>query len=225
MPTLSPALHAFDLSLPLLLRDLQGEPLGPTWFREGARDVSALGSMTVLIGTGLLVITTHWLRDARVRALRVGIVLFGAIALNTALKALIARPRPDLFRTGDTGIHQQLPERACDGFRSPHYDHSAGSDRYARTRSRRPRFIAASAALLVVLIGLSRIYLGVHWPSDVLAGWALGFFSGRGSSARPAGAACPGVNLRRRGLAAIAERYYRAPCRDPRKKRRILRAA
>ena len=119
MPTLSPALHAFDLSLPLLLRDLQGEPLGPTWFREGARDVSALGSMTVLIGTGLLVITTHWLRDARVRALRVGIVLFGAIALNTALKALIARPRPDLFEPATQVFTNSFPSAHDDGFRSP----------------------------------------------------------------------------------------------------------
>jgi len=178
MPTLSPALHAFDLSLPLLLRDLQGEPLGPTWFREGARDVSALGSMTVLIGTGLLVITTHWLRDARVRALRVGIVLFGAIALNTALKALIARPRPDLFEPATQVFTNSFP--------SAHAMVSAAlitiiaQDLIATQDKVAPaRFIAASAALLVVLIGLSRIYLGVHWPSDVLAGWALGFFWAR----------------------------------------------
>lgn len=174
LPALRPALHAFDLSLPVLFRDSQGMPLGPAWFREAARDVSALGSMTVLIGAGLLVITTHWLRDARARALRAGIVLFGAIALNAALKALIARPRPDLFEPATQVFTNSFP--------SAHAMVSAALVTIiaqdliaAQDKAATARFIAASAALLVMVIGLSRIYLGVHWPSDVLAGWALGF--------------------------------------------------
>lgn len=174
LPALHPILHAFDLSLPVLLRDSQGMPLGPAWFREAVRDVSALGSMTVLIGAGLLVITAHWLRDARARALRAGIVLFGSIALNTVLKTLIARPRPDLFEPATQVFTNSFP--------SAHAMVSAAlltiiaQDLIAaQGKVLTARFIAASAALLVVLIGLSRIYLGVHWPSDVLAGWALGF--------------------------------------------------
>jgi len=174
LPVFRPALYALDLSLPALLRDAQGMPLGPAWFRETMRDVSALGSMTVLIGIGLLVIASHWLRDARARALRIGIVLFGAIALNTAMKALIARPRPDLFEPATQVFTNSFP--------SAHAMVSAAlvtviaQDLIATQDKVAPaRFIAVSAVLIVALIGLSRIYLGVHWPSDVLAGWALGF--------------------------------------------------
>ncbi len=174
LPGLQPFLMTFDRSLPLLLRDPLGAPLGPDWFNAMVRDVSALGSMTVLVGTGLLVIATHWLRDARGRALRVGIVLFGAIAVNAALKALIARPRPDLFEPATQVFTNSFP--------SAHAMVSAALVTIvardligAQDKLATARFIAASAALIVVLIGLSRIHLGVHWPSDVLAGWALGF--------------------------------------------------
>lgn len=174
LPGLQPFLMTFDRSLPLLLRDPLGAPLGPDWFNAMVRDVSALGSMTVLVGTGLLVIATHWLRDARGRALRVGIVLFGAIAVNAALKALIARPRPDLFEPATQVFTNSFPSAhamvSAALVTIVARDLVAAQDKLATAR-----FIAASAALIVVLIGLSRIHLGVHWPSDVLAGWALGF--------------------------------------------------
>ena len=174
LPGLQPFLMTFDRSLPLLLRDPLGAPLGPDWFNAMVRDVSALGSMTVLVGTGLLVIATHWLRDARGRALRVGIVLFGAIAVNAALKALIARPRPDLFEPATQVFTNSFPSAhamvSAALVTIVARDLIAAQDKLATAR-----FIAASAALIVVLIGLSRIHLGVHWPSDVLAGWALGF--------------------------------------------------
>ena len=174
LPGLQPFLMTFDRSLPLLLRDPLGAPLGPDWFNAMVRDVSALGSMTVLVGTGLLVIATHWLRDARGRALRVGIVLFGAIAVNAALKALIARPRPDLFEPATQVFTNSFPSAhamvSAALVTIVARDLIAAQDKLATAR-----FIAASAVLIVVLIGLSRIHLGVHWPSDVLAGWALGF--------------------------------------------------
>jgi undecaprenyl-diphosphatase len=184
LPGLRPWLLACDQFLPVLLRDAQGLPRGPDWFNEMARDVSALGSMTVLIGTGLLVITAHWLRGAGAQALRVGIVLFGAIALNTVLKALIARPRPDLFEPATQVFTNSFPSAhamiSATLVTIIARDLMAAQDKVAPAR-----FIAGSAALLVVLIGLSRIHLGVHWPSDVLAGWALGF-----AWARLAGEAC-----------------------------------
>jgi undecaprenyl-diphosphatase len=174
LPGLQPFLMTFDRSLPLLLRDPLGAPLGPDWFNAMVRDVSALGSMTVLVGTGLLVSATHWLRDARGRALRMGIVLFGAIALNAALKALIARPRPDLFEPATQVFTNSFPSAhamvSAALVTIVARDLIAAQDKLATAR-----FIAACAALIVVLIGLSRIHLGVHWPSDVLAGWALGF--------------------------------------------------
>ncbi len=174
LPRLQPALQALDLSLPALLRDSGGAPHGPEWFNEIVRDVSALGSISVLIGTGLVVIAYHWLCDEYARALRVAIVLVGAIALNVVLKELIARPRPDLFEPEAQVFTNSFPS-AHAMISAALFTVIARDLIAAQSKPGAAWFVAATTITLVLLIGLSRIHLGVHWPSDVLAGWALGF--------------------------------------------------
>ncbi len=147
-------------------------PLGPSWLFEAARDITALGSFTVLT---LLVIgiTLHLLlTGARRTALFILLSVIGGTIISNGLKALFDRPRPDL--TGAVEVFTA-------SFPSGHATVSAVvyltigailARREQRTTLR--AFYLGFAVLLTGLIGLSRIYLGVHYPTDVLAGWSIG---------------------------------------------------
>lgn len=149
------------------------QPLGPHWLPSAVRDVTALGSSTVL--TMVVMITTCFLallRRWRAAILVVAATTLGALAV-TLVKALIARSRPDLVG--------RLMEEASHSFPSGHAANSAivyltlATLLFPVVRGWQMRgFVLATAMLLVGMIGVSRIYLGVHWPSDVLAGWAFG---------------------------------------------------
>jgi undecaprenyl-diphosphatase len=149
------------------------QPLGPHWLPSAVRDITALGSTTVL--TMVVAVTAIFLalrRRLRSALLVVGATTLGALAV-TLVKALIARSRPDLV--------ERLMEETSHSFPSGHAANSAivyltlATLLFPLVRGWRMRgFVLATAMSLVGLIGVSRVYLGVHWPSDVLAGWAFG---------------------------------------------------
>ncbi len=167
--------RGIDEALLLALRNPadRSDPLGPAWFEEVVRDVTALGSTVVLT----LVVLAVWgfltLSGRPRKALAVlGWSAAGAL-LSTIAKLGFARPRPDLVPHGAEVYTHSFP--------SGHALSSAvifltlGAMIALVQDDRRIKFyVLAFAVLLTLLVGLSRIYLGVHWPSDVLAGWALG---------------------------------------------------
>jgi undecaprenyl-diphosphatase len=101
-----------------------------------------------------------------------GLVGLSTWALQEGLKQLVARPRPDLW--------PRLVEVGPYSFPSGHALASATffpllAWDLTRASGLRARWLAVSAAaLLSVSIGLGRLYLGVHWPSDVVVGWGIG---------------------------------------------------
>ena len=165
----------FDRTLLMALRSAgdPSDPIGPRWFEEAARDVTGLGGTTVLTfvtlaATAYLVMTgkTH-------AALLVLVAVGGGMLLSTALKLGFARPRPDLVPHGVRVYTASFP--------SGHAMLSAVTyltlgALLARVQPQRrvKAFLLGLAIALTVLIGMSRVYLGVHWPSDVLAGWCGG---------------------------------------------------
>lgn len=167
--------HALDTRLLYALRDAADPALlrGPAWVEEIVRDITALGGYAVLtlmtLGVvGFLALSGHG-RDARFVLTAVA----GGWILGYALKSLFARPRPDLV--------PHLSYVVSTSFPSGHSLMSAvvyltlGSLLTNLVASFRLKcYFLGVAALLALLVGLSRIALGVHYPSDVVAGWCLG---------------------------------------------------
>lgn len=148
------------------------DPIGPAWFEEAVRDVTSLGSFSVL-GIIVLVVFAYLLLVGKHRTgWFMVFAVVGGTVISTVLKALFDRPRPDL-----TGVAQVFTA----SFPSGHATVSAvvfltiGAMLAEATPERWLKlFYIATAILLTVLVGVSRIYLGVHYPTDVLAGWSLG---------------------------------------------------
>ncbi|MBX4924639.1 phosphatase PAP2 family protein [Rhizobium binae] len=165
----------FDETILLALRraDDLAVPIGPAWLTHAVDDITSLGGVTVLaLLTGL--ITIYLLLDRRwpIALFIFSSVLTGWLA-STTLKILVARPRPDVV--------PHLVEVSDLSFPSGHAMVSAvtyltlgallaRTQRYRSTRI----FVMAAGVFLAVIIGLSRIYLGVHYPTDVFAGWCAG---------------------------------------------------
>jgi undecaprenyl-diphosphatase len=166
--------QAMDQKLLLAMRhagDLS--PLGPPVVQDAARDVTALGGVTVL--TLLTVVTGGFLflDGKRHMALFVYAAVASGALVSAILKDIFQRPRPDL-----------VPHAAyvsTTSFPSGHSMLSAVTyltlgALLARShpRKRLKAYFLLLAALLTFLVGVSRVYLGVHWPTDVLAGWTAG---------------------------------------------------
>lgn len=166
---------AFDPSLLSALRvgADPAVPHGPAWLLKAARDVTALGGGPVLTLVTLLAVGYLLARGRKGSALILAMAVSSGAWLNDALKHAIARERPDIV--------PHLVEVSSASFPSAHAMNSAVlfltmamllrlDERRASARS----YLLGAALLLCFLIGATRIYLGVHWPSDVLAGWSLG---------------------------------------------------
>lgn len=167
--------HELDRYLLLLLRNPSdlNDAIGPQWLEEVGRDITALGGNVILFLVTLAVLG-YLLFDQKPRlALVVLIATFGALAVSSTLKATIDRDRPDVVP------HHSVVYTAS--FPSGHSMLSAstyltlGALLAATQRRKRIKFFILFFCLFITfLVGLSRIYLGVHWPSDVLAGWTAG---------------------------------------------------
>jgi len=167
--------HAFDETLLLALRNPAdpADPLGPPWLEEAMRDVTALGGVGILAAITLAVAGFLWLaRDRRAMWLVLASV-GGGQALSTLAKHGFDRPRPDLVPHGMVTYTASFPSGHSMMAAVTYLTLAAMVARVQPTPALKAYVLGWSVAL-VLAIGVSRVYLGVHWPTDVLAGWTAG---------------------------------------------------
>jgi undecaprenyl-diphosphatase len=164
-----------DQQLMLLLRTPgnPSDPLGPAWVEELARDITGLGGAGVL--TLITVAAAGFLVLQRKRHLAFYLVaaVASGMVVGSLLKWGFDRPRPDLVPHGQIVYTSSFP--------SGHSMISAVAFltlgallASGQTNLRMHGYLMGLALFLTLIVGVSRVYLGVHWPTDVLAGWTAG---------------------------------------------------
>lgn len=168
-------MDAFDRGLLLWFRqpDDLAMPVGPRWLELAMVDVTTLG------GTAVLVVVVSVAVGFMLVARKPGAALFtvlsigGGTAFSQLLKLLYDRPRPDLV-THLTDIHTASFPSGHATMSAIVYLTLAAMIVRLVDRGALRAYVLVVAVLLSAVVGVSRVYLGVHWPTDVLAGWALG---------------------------------------------------
>ncbi|MBC2608058.1 phosphatase PAP2 family protein [Pelagicoccus albus] len=169
------AFERFDQAILLSLRvegDLS-DPVGPLWLEEAARDVTALGSFALLIlFTGAIAIFLWISGKHRACGFIIASSLSGVV-LSTYLKQFFNRPRPDIVPHEMHTLSMSFPSGHA--LLSAVIFLSAGT----LVSSTQPRAFVKAYVLILALaltfsVGLTRLYLGVHWPTDVIGGWLAG---------------------------------------------------
>lgn len=149
------------------------DPLGPRWLEELGRDMTALG------GTGVLTLLTgatvlYLLLAGRPHtAAIVALAIVGGVLISSLSKAGFDRPRPDLVPHHSHVYTASFPSGHSMLAAVGYLTLGALLARIHRRFALKAFFIVG-AVLVTLLVGLSRVYMGVHWPTDVLAGWSLG---------------------------------------------------
>lgn len=166
---------AFDRAALLALRQPgnPAEPIGPAWFNEAARDITGLGSFACL-GLLLAAVTGYLLlRGKRATALLLLASVGGGTVVSTLLKYAFARPRPDVVMPAARVFTASFPSGHATMSAITFLTIAALLAR-SEAEPRLKAYLITLGVTLTVLVGLSRLYLGVHYPTDVLAGWCLG---------------------------------------------------
>lgn len=165
----------FDRAILSALRaaDDPADPVGPQWLEVVFRDLTALGGYTVIttiaiFAVGFLALLRRW----RTIALFV-LALVGGTILNNVLKYTIERPRPDLVNHLVEVQTLSLPSGHAMLSAVAYLTLGALVAQFQTSWSLK-FYVVAAGVVLTILVGVSRVYLGVHWPTDVLAGWCIG---------------------------------------------------
>jgi undecaprenyl-diphosphatase len=166
--------RAIDERVILAFRNADiSDPVGPRWLEEAVRDVTALGSNTVLLAAVLTVVGFLALqRDWRAAVFTLAATGGGLLAAFL-LKEFFDRPRPDLIPHEVEVFTKSFPSGHA-MISAVVYLTLASLVTRLMERRRLKIYAMTIAIVFTAAIGVSRVYLGVHWPSDVLAGWMAG---------------------------------------------------
>ena len=165
----------WDERLLLALRDSTdpAKPWGPPWVQEMARDFTALGGVAVLLLLTAAAIGYLRLIGKKHSALLVLIAVIGGQLCSTLLKLGFDRARPDLVPHGAAVYTASFPSGHA-MMSAVTYLTLGALLAGVHSRLHVKLYVLTLALVLTLLVGVSRVYLGVHWPTDVAAGWTVG---------------------------------------------------
>ncbi|KEO60760.1 phosphatase PAP2 family protein [Thioclava indica] len=164
-----------DRDILLLLRtpgDLS-DPIGPWWFEEMGRDITALGGVAVLMLTTLVVSIFFLLLRRWTSALYILATIGSGVLISSGAKDFFDRPRPDLV-PHDAIVHTASFPSGHSMMAAIVYLSLGVLIARVQPRFGLKLYVMSVAIMLTLLVGISRIYMGVHWPTDVAAGWLAG---------------------------------------------------
>ena len=164
---------SFDRTLLLAMRRPDRSPVGGPGLQEAARDLTGLGGVTTLTLVTVFTSAYFLLSSRRRMAVFVVASVASGLLLSTFLKDVFQRPRPDLVPYGSYVSSASFPSGHSMLSAVTYLTLGALLSR-SHKRKRLKAFFLLVAALMSFLVGVSRVYLGVHWPTDVLAGWTAG---------------------------------------------------
>lgn len=165
--------QAFDQAVLSWMQPTAGDPRGPWWLKEAAADLTSLGGISVLTLFAVIAIAFLLIQRKRLSALLLVLGLAGGVVLSEGLKALFERQRPPAaFQAVDT-LNASFPSGHA--LLSTVFYLTLGvmlTRAFPRTHVK--AFVLGAAMSVALIIGMTRVYLGAHWASDVLAGWCAG---------------------------------------------------
>lgn len=152
------------------------DPLGPRWVEELGRDVTALGGTGILLFWTAAAVGYLLLRRLRRTALFVGLAITLGMLASHLLKLAFARPRPDLVPHETHVYTTSFPSGHAMMAALTYLTLTVLLAYLLGARHREQLYLLIMALVVTLGVGVSRVYLGVHWPTDVLAGWTAGAF-------------------------------------------------
>lgn len=162
-----------DRALLLAFRTGAGDLAGPAWVQEMMRDFTSLGGVGILTFITVAVVGYELLEHRRWKAATLVVAVLGGVGVSTLLKRLIDRDRPDLVAYAAEVSTASFPSGHSMMAATVYLTLAALLMRFHARRATQI-YILTAAMLATLLVGISRVYLGVHWPTDVAAGWMIG---------------------------------------------------
>ena len=150
-----------------------GQPIGPPWLETAARDITSLGSIVVLSLIVLIIVGLFASLRRRREALTLLLTSGGGLLLTNLLKGLFGRARPDPIYRAVEATTSSFPSGHAVLSAVVFLTLAAICMGYVRSHLVRV-YIMSVAVALTLVVGITRVYLGVHWLTDVLAGWGIG---------------------------------------------------